>query len=449
VYDEAGKIEGKVDHAGRWTGINLMKQWGVLKKTLGIRKKTGVAYLPSTVGDLTEGGEQFKHLVFSSTLDKLNANGSTPSGLLAYFVPAYDGLEGFIDIYGQSIIKNPSEPVMGVDGDWISMGAKTFLDNERKGLLDQSELIEFKREMPYNLREAFYDKAGNSIFDLGRIQVQLDWLDSIDTKKLTTRGYFRWNNGERDTFVEFIVDETGSIEVSYLPKEPNLFKLRGGKKHPVNGLDFAAGVDSYDIDRTSWGNGSNGALAIFAKESSNPLIPTENKNSFVLTYVAREPKAPIFYEQVLMACIYFSTPVLIENNKPRILEYFRERGYGEYLSYRPDKSMHELTKNERELRGIPSGEKTIIAHGEELQTYVIDEIGIKEDGAMGRCYHYDLLNDWRLFKIENRTKYDITVASGLAIMLANKFVAQVRRVSTSTTGRFKRYDYSKGNIGVK
>jgi len=441
VYDEVGKIEGKVDSRSKWTGLNLIKQWGVLRKTLGRKKKRGVAFLPSTVGDLSEGGEQFKQLVKRSLLTNLNENGNTPSGLLAYFIPAYDGLEGFIDIYGNSIITDPDEPVQGVDGDVITIGSKTYLDNERKSITDQSELIEFKREMPYTLKEAFYDRAGESILDLGRIQTQQDWLEDVNTKALTIRGKFQWENGVRDSEVVFVEDEYGKMILTYLPDKPNQYKTRGGMRHPVNGLDFAGGVDSYDIDRTTWGSGSNGALAIFAKESANPKIPIEHKNSFVLLYLAREPKAPIFYEQVLMACIYYSTPVLIENNKPRILEYFRERGYGEYLAYRPDKAFHELSLNEKQLRGQPSNEKTIIAHGEELQNYVVDEIGIKQDGTMGRCYIYEILEDWRKFKIDNRTAYDTSVATGLALQLANKFVAQVQRISGSKRAVFKKYSY--------
>ena len=447
VYDEVGKIEGKVDSKGKWVGVNLSKQWGVLKKTLGLRNKVGVAYLPSTVGDLSEGGEQFKKLVASSLLSNMTGNGSTPTGLLAYFIPAYDGLEGFIDRYGISIIKDPKKPLLGIDGDYIAQGSKTYLDNERAGILDPNDLIEEKREMPYNLKEAFYDKAGESIFNLGKIQTQIDWLEESNIEKLTTRGYFSWKGGVKDSTVQFNIDEKGAVEVSHIPKYPNQFATKGGKRHPVNHLQYAGGIDSYDIDKPSWGGGSNGAMAIFSKQSSNTEVPEENKNSFVMTYIAREPKAPLFYEQCIMAAVYYSSPILIENNKPRILHYFESRGYKEYCAVRPDKAEKDLTKNERELRGMPSNEQTVVDQGEVMQSYIIDEIGMKENGAMGRCYHYDLLEDWRKFQLSNRTPYDISVGSMLALVLANKFVMKVRRVEGTTKGLFQEFDYSSSNTG--
>ena len=39
-------------------------------------------------------------------------------------------------------------------------------------------------------------------------------------------------------------------------------------------------------------------------------------NEFFLEYVARPQTAEIFFEEVLMACIFYGMPILIENNKP-------------------------------------------------------------------------------------------------------------------------------------
>lgn len=444
VYDECGKIEGKMGADGKWVGINLTKQWDILSKTLGIKKKVGVAFLPSTVEDLTAGGEQFKRLFESSLLSRLNKNGNTPSGLLGYFIPAYDGLEGFVDIYGRSIINDPPEPVRGIDGDWITQGSKTYLDNERAGILDQADLIEFKRGMPYTLREAFYDKSGNSVWNLGRMQTQLDWMEDSDMDKFTTRGFFQWKNGIRDSSVEFIHSQTGRFEVAFLPKHPNVFTMKGGLKTPVNVMQFAGGVDSYDINRTSHGTGSNGAFCVFCKENLDSTIPEANKNSFVLTYLSRESKAVIFYEQVLMAAVYFSVPVLAENNKPRILNYFEERGYTNYMVVRPDKHIKDLTKNERELKGIPSNEGTNVLQAELFGGWIEDEVGMKEDGSMGRVYHFELLDDFRKFRLEKRTKYDLSVAAQLSYLLATKNTGNIRKVSGMGKGLARQYRYVKG-----
>ena len=443
LYDESGKLEGKEGRGGKWIGINLIKQWGVLSKTLGLKKKVGVAFLPSTVDDLTAGGAQFKTLFESSLLANINENGSTPSGLLGYFIPAYDGLEGFIDIYGRSVIEDPATPIMGIDGDVIDQGAKTYLQNERNGQVTERALLELKREMPFTIREAFYDQASESIFDLGKIQSQTDWVEESDIGNSVTKGYFKWKDNKQDTEVEWIQSEKGDWQFSWLPP-PDMKNKKShefGLAKPVHGLDFAGGVDSYDINITSDNRGSNGAVVFYARtQSSNSAIPNEVKGSFFALYNGRTRYANQFYEQVLMACVYLSSPILAENNKPRILHYFKERGYKEFLSFRPDVHPRNLTKNEKELRGIPSSESTVISHGEILQQYIDQNIGVMPDGSMGHCRLLPLLDDWRKFQIDNRTKFDLTVASGYALMLGLKSIKNPIVNASLTKAFFRKYD---------
>ena len=42
---------------------------------------------------------------------------------------------------------------------------------------------------------------------------------------------------------------------------------------------------------------------------------------------------------------------------------------------------------------------------------------------MGRCHFNRLLDDWGRFEPDNRTKYDATIASSLALLAAQKHVA--------------------------
>jgi hypothetical protein len=61
-------------------------------------------------------------------------------------------------------------------------------------------------------------------------------------------------------------------------------------------------------------------------------------NHFFLEYIARPQTAEIFFEDVLMACIFYGMPILAENNKPRLLYYFKRRGYRGFSMNRPDKT---------------------------------------------------------------------------------------------------------------
>jgi hypothetical protein len=79
--------------------------------------------------------------------------------------------------------------------------------------------------------------------------------------------------------------------------------------------------------------GSNGSLHGLTKFSMEDVPP----NHFFLEYIARPQTAEIFFEDVLMACIFYGMPILAENNKPRLLYHFKRRGYRGFSMNRPDK----------------------------------------------------------------------------------------------------------------
>ena len=143
-------------------------------------------------------------------------------------------------------------------------------------------------------------------------------------------------------------------------------------------------------------------------------------NHFFLEYIARPQTAEIFFEDVLMACHFYGMPILAENNKPRLLYYFKRRGYRGFSMNRPDKIWNKLSTTEKEIGGIPNSSEDIKqAHAAAIENYIENYIGILEDGY-GDMYFQDTLIDWARFNLNNRTKHDASISSGLAIMACNK-----------------------------
>ncbi len=102
------------------------------------------------------------------------------------------------------------------------------------------------------------------------------------------------------------------------------------------------GCDSYDISGVVNGGGSKGALHGMTKfhMDDGPV------NAFFLEYISRPPTAELFYEDVLMAIHFYGMPILVENQKPRLLYYLKERGYRPFSISRPDKDKRALSKAE-------------------------------------------------------------------------------------------------------
>jgi len=187
-------------------------------------------------------------------------------------------------------------------------------------------------------------------------------------------------------------------------------------KYPGNEHIGAFGCDPYDISGTVDGKGSNGALSGLTKFSMDDAPP----NAFFLEYIARPQTAEIFFEEVLMACIFYGMPILAENNKPRLLFHFKRRGYRGFSMNRPDKAYSKLSITEREIGGIPNSSEDIKqAHAAAIESYIEDHVGLLETGY-GNMYFNKTLNDWARFNINDRTKYDASISSGLAIMACNK-----------------------------
>ena len=233
-----------------------------------------------------------------------------------------------------------------------------------------------------------------------------------------TQGSFRWNNGIQDSNVTFYPDKNGRFKISWVPplELQNRVIIRNSIKYPANEHMGAFGCDSYDISGTVDGKGSNGSLHGLTKFSMENSPP----NHFFLEYIARPQTAEIFFEDVLMACVFYGMPLLCENNKPRLLYYFKRRGYRGFSMNRPDKLINKLSVTEKEIGGIPNSSEDIKqAHAAAIETYIENFVGAR-DNSYGDMYHQKTLEDWAVFNINNRTKHDATISSGLAIMACNK-----------------------------
>tara|TARA_Y100000385_G_scaffold227006_1_gene237798 strand:- start:3966 stop:6215 length:2250 start_codon:yes stop_codon:yes gene_type:complete len=436
------------DESGKWERPdNILNNWRVTKTCLRLGSKiVGKCMMGSTSNALEKGGGNFKKLYNDSNVGSRNSNGQTKSGLYSLFIPMEWNMEGFIDRYGMPVFNNPSSPVLGIDGEMIHQGAIDYWQNEVDSLSnDPDALNEFYRQFPRTESHAFRDESKQSLFNLTKIYQQIDYNDSLIMGQNITQGSFSWHNGIKDTKVIWTPDKRGRFFVSWLPEMSlqNKVTIKNGRKYPGNEHIGSFGCDSYDISGVVVGKGSNGSLHGMTKFN----MDNAPSNEFFLEYIARPQTAEIFFEEVLMACVFYGMPILCENNKPRLLYHFKNRGYRGFSTNRPDKTFNKLSKTEKELGGIPnSSEDVKQSHASAIESYIEKHVGLdlvqnyRDSDEMGVMYFQRTLEDWAKFDINNRTKFDASISSGLAIMANQKHLYTPAKEKSKISINFARYN---------
>jgi len=435
------------DESAKWLKPNNIKNnWRVTKTCLRLGSKIiGKCMMGSTSNALSKGGQNYKDMYEDSNVAVRNANGQTKSGLYRLFIPMEWNMEGFIDLYGMPVFNKPEEPIKGVDGAMIKNGAVDYWSAEVDSLKsDADALNEFYRQFPRTESHAFRDESKQSLFNLTKIYQQIDFNDSLIKEHYTTRGSFHWQDGMKDTKVIFTPDTRGRFNVSWTPAKhlQNNVQMRNGVMHPGNEHIGSFGCDPYDISAVVGGRGSNGSLHGLTKFNMDDAP----SNEFFLEYIARPQTAEIFFEEVLMACVFYGMPILIENNKPRLLYHFKNRGYRQYCLNRPDKQYNKLSKTERELGGIPnSSEDVKQSHASAIESYIEKHIGFdtagnyRDSDEIGTMPFTKTLEDWAKFDINDRTKFDASISSGLAIMANQKHLYVPEKKESKIIINFARY----------
>lgn len=440
VEDESGKLE---------VPNNILNGWRIRKTCLRLGSRIiGKCMMGSTPNALAKGGANFKKLYNDSNISTRNNNGQTKSGMYSLYIPMEWNFEGYIDRYGMPVFRKPDKPILGIDGRNIINGAIDYWENEVASLKNDADALnEFYRQFSRTESHAFRDESKSSIFNLTKIYQQIDYNDSLIRDQVLTRGSFSWLNGDKDTKVIWTPDPRGRFLVSWIPNKDlqNRVIHKNGMKYPANDHIGAFGCDPYDISGTVGGGGSNGSLHGLTKFNMDDAP----SNHFFLEYIARPQTAEIFFEEVLMACVFYGMPILIENNKPRLLYHFKNRGYRGFSMNRPDKQFNNLSKTEKELGGVPnSSEDMKQSHAAAIETYIEKNVGLDLEGTyrdsdeMGTMYFTRTIEEWAKFDINNRTKFDAAISSGLAIMANQKSVYTQVKKESKISFNFAKYNNS-------
>lgn len=371
LHDEVGKTM-EVDVWDRYLVTkycNLDDEGNIIGKHL----------LTTTVEDMDAGGEEFKNIWSNS--DPTSKEGKqTVSGLYRYFCPAHH--TRYYDKFGFADEDRAFSEIM----------------EERRALSKNPRALSSKvRKEPLSWEEAFRIDGSRCLYNPEKLNERFDRLSWKEN--LTTRGNFEWANGERDTTVEWHPVSNGKWEVVKLfekHEDANRVVRRGDLFYPGNGLRFIMGVDPIDHGVIESTRRSNGAGIILQKHDAagDPMY----SRAFIVKYLHRPDNVSVFYEDMIKMAFYHGSPVMFENNKIGMMNYFNDRGYGNFLIWLPDRAQP----------GIAGSPKTHQQIAELTEEYIDKDIDV--------VYFKDLIKDWLEFQLDKTTQYDIAMAAGYALI---------------------------------
>jgi len=397
--DEVGKLK---------KGLSCWDRHTVVKECLVMGGDIiGYTIKTSTVGEMEKGGGKlFKHQCMMSNFYERTPNGQTRSGLANLFIPADDGLQGFIDQYGMSVIGTPNKAQSEFIGREI--GAREYLLNRRKGYIDagdQEGLSDEIRLYPLRFAECFRTAARSSGFNMNKLESYIDELSF--TKQAIVTGNFVWKDNIRDSIVQFIENPQGKFKVSHQLNidEANrkFWNEDEGIWEPGNTHWGVAGGDPFKFNITKGNRKSKGGGAVVRKAKIKDK-DFSMKRKFVCIYAQRTFDKNIYAEDMLMMCVYFGVKMFPEIDVPLLWDYFFERGYEGYLLYKVDPRTFEINKTP----GVTANKvkQDIFT---EYMTWIENEADEET--------HIEVLEECRdIDGPEDMTNYDLFTAGGYALL---------------------------------
>lgn len=416
LNDEIGKLKGELDINTYWEQAHRMCH------IVG-SKIVGKAICGSTANPPNKGGKNYEKFYTNSKISTRGKNGNTNTGLYAIFIPADYSTMGFFDEYGYPIYDTPAQPILNELGDLTSIGVKEFLDNQEIACGDDiKKLNSQKRNNPRVDTDPFLDEDATNMYATTGMVNHINFLKEFETTPKYKSQVFRFDlyykpTADNPLNVEIKHNDKGRFMASWLPPKElrNAYKLKNGKRHPVNQHLGVLGADPYQADRTKYGTGSKMGLVGMTTNNSIGLLDHE-RNKVFLFYNHRPNTVEEAEEDVIKLVLYLSMPILPEINKESLVKALFKKGLRGYVLNDPLKKKSELSSTGLKYGGIYTSGNNRAEQEQALETYINDNVNDEIDENNIKVPFIELNQMATEYTDKTRTKLDGIVAWQLACL---------------------------------
>jgi hypothetical protein len=377
----------------------------------------GLMALASTVPKMREGGREGKELAERSHYANRSDNGKTLNGQVNFFLTTYHGQPSFIDEYGDDVVEDPTEKTYDTKGREITMGSRTYFDNEIKAREEAGDIkgiVEQKHLHPRFFEEVWEEDREDNGFPIVRMSNRIKQLRDNPYPGYK-RGDFEWIQGVYGKVMFVDNPDNGKWYVSlHLPPSMNsqfFLDPSSGYLTPDPRLQgkFYMGSDPFRFNRMnhSGGKKSKGSHAIFY--AYDPLrdhqdVARENwlSNKFVASYNNYSDSVDEYAWDGIKAMLYFSAMAYPEISEPNFLQFLQREKLFNFLLHNvsPDGTFDKVA-------GVHATEPNKQDMFKDMMTYWHQNVEYEN--------HPEIIEDWaRLRGIDDLTNRDLAAGSGWA-----------------------------------
>ena len=359
-------------------------------------KIIGFMFWATTVEEMDRrGGKNAKKIWDGCDPNKLTGNNRTQNTMGRLFFPAYYGMfdgqdtdtgEKFLDEFGYSKMDL----------------ALKWLVAEEQGK-SESAFASLRRKYPQDISDCFRSAESVSPFNKTNLKAQRVYNEDNPYKRPIVTGNFEWKDGIPFTEVVFKPYEEGRWELHWMPPKElrNKYSIDPITGHYKPDMDICiSSLDPFAAAKVKDEARASKAASLVFSQHADFEVPT-----VVCKYNYRHDSPNKLYEDMLMQCIFYSSPLMPERNKGAIVDWFDEKGFLDFMMLDP------FSPAEKEIRGVytdgSNNFETMLGYA---MTYVSQYVGIDEYGRFKPFPYNDLIDDLLNFEPTNRTKYDLAMA---------------------------------------
>jgi hypothetical protein len=355
------------DESAKFNGVDINQLHETLRKTLSLGDFYGVMYFNSTTDEQSkEGAKDYEKLLRSSMFEYRNSEGHTGSGLFTYFISAVEGKTGYIDKYGEDIIKKPTDEQSEFIG--RDYGAFENVDVYHQAPLKNKDYVGYyqrKRLEPLYFKDCFIKDSTSSLFQTQALMERMFIIKNDKTK--TISGFFRREGGMRSK-IKFVHSENEAkfhvskgLSSEFFARSANRKIMRpDGQFAPLGKPRFVGSSDPFRVKTTISKTPSDAAFVI--KELFDSSIDSEHDNpldwetdNIVCDYLWRPEKGmEEAFNDIILATEYYGAYHYGERNVVGLEDAFEKANMRGYLLHRVNKATGKLDP----MSGFYTGDKS-------------------------------------------------------------------------------------------